>query len=54
MSEFNLSLVAYSGEQGGMTIWDGQEFVYTESKGWGWGYWDIAKMCAHFFPVVPR
>ncbi|KAL8280860.1 hypothetical protein RQP46_006864 [Phenoliferia psychrophenolica] len=41
---FNLSLVSNPGEEGGMTIWDGEQFVYTESKGWGWGYWDIAKM----------
>ncbi|KAK4703033.1 prenylcysteine oxidase / farnesylcysteine lyase, partial [Phenoliferia sp. Uapishka_3] len=42
---FNLTLVDHDGgESGGMSIWDGAKFAYTESKGWGWGYWDLAKM----------
>lgn len=31
-----------------MSIWDGEELVYSERKGWGWGYFDYAKLC------VPR
>jgi prenylcysteine oxidase/farnesylcysteine lyase len=38
---FNLTLKGHSGEDGGMAIWDGTEFVYKESN---WGYWDLAKM----------
>ncbi|ORY55012.1 Prenylcysteine lyase-domain-containing protein [Leucosporidium creatinivorum] len=41
---FNLTLLDYAGEEGTMSIWDGTQFVYSESKGWGWGYWDLAKM----------
>ena len=42
---FNLTLVEHAGEEGGgMSIWDGAQFAYTESKGWGWGYWDLARM----------
>lgn len=41
---FNLSLRAHAGEQGAMSVWDGETFVFTEGKGWGWGYWDLAKM----------
>lgn len=41
---FNLTLVEQGGEEGGMAIYDGEHFVFEEGKGWGWGYWDIAKM----------
>ncbi|SCV72807.1 BQ2448_4344 [Microbotryum intermedium] len=39
---FNLTLKDHGGEPGGMAIWDGSNFVFTESKGWGW--WDNAKI----------
>jgi len=41
---FNLTLLDHTGEEGTMSIWDGEKFVYSESSGWGWGYWDLAKM----------
>lgn len=39
---FNLTLKSNDGEQGGMSVWDGEQFVWVESN--GWGYWDLAKM----------
>ncbi|KAM0788030.1 hypothetical protein ACM66B_006229 [Microbotryomycetes sp. NB124-2] len=42
--EFNLTLKPHGGEDGGMAVWDGQHFVFQESGGRGWGYWDLAKM----------
>ncbi|SCZ91966.1 BZ3500_MvSof-1268-A1-R1_Chr5-3g08251 [Microbotryum saponariae] len=43
---FNLTLKDHGGEPGGMAIWDGSKFVFTESKGWGW--WDNAKMLIRY------
>ncbi|KAI5479707.1 prenylcysteine oxidase [Pseudohyphozyma bogoriensis] len=40
---FGLDLSPHGGEDGTMSIWDGEKFVYVESGG-RWGYWDIAKM----------
>ncbi|GAA5955139.1 hypothetical protein JCM21900_001622 [Sporobolomyces salmonicolor] len=44
MRVFNLTYDAYGGEDGEMAIWDGEQFVYTEAGGWGWGWWDKTKM----------
>jgi prenylcysteine oxidase/farnesylcysteine lyase len=51
---FNLTLVEHGGEEGTMAIWDGSRFVYAESKGWGWGYFDLAKMFWRFVPLTSR
>ncbi|KAK4052040.1 hypothetical protein OIV83_002334 [Microbotryomycetes sp. JL201] len=42
--DFNLTLKEHGGEDGGMAVWDGETFVFQESSGRGWGYWDLAKM----------
>lgn len=44
--QFNLTLQGMHGgdedDTGGMSIFDGQDFVYTESSGYGW--WNMAKL----------
>lgn len=47
VKHFNLTLQDMHGgddeeDQGGMSIFDGQNFVYTESSGYGW--WNMAKL----------
>ena len=39
---FGLETIEHGGEEDGMAIWDGSEFSYHESR--GWGYWNLAKM----------
>lgn len=41
---FNLTLTPHIGENGDMSVWDGENFVYTESASRDWGWWDIVRM----------
>lgn len=44
VKKFNLTTEGAVGEDGSTAIWDGTRWVYEESSGWGWGWWDISKM----------
>lgn len=44
VKKFNLTVEPAVGEDGSTAIWDGSRWVYEESSGWGWGWWDISKM----------
>lgn len=40
---FNLTLLEPLGEDGKMSVWNGESFVFTETGG-KLGYWDLARM----------
>ncbi|GAA5878578.1 hypothetical protein JCM3774_004071 [Rhodotorula dairenensis] len=42
--EFGLEEEVYAGEDGDMAIWDGEQFVFQESGGATWDWWNKAKL----------